>query len=91
MGGGAGGPYTDTGGEGSGGGGGAYTAGDGMTSLRKILLLGRLKVIPGGGGGGIGSRLAFGVGGIATAVATVAIRSSILCKQIMLSSLITIF
>jgi hypothetical protein len=53
-------------------------------------LIGRLKVIPGGGGGGIGRRLAFGIGGIATAVATVASRTSILCKQIMLGRFVTV-
>jgi hypothetical protein len=37
----------------------------------------------GGGGGGLGSRLAFGVGGIAVARATVASSRSALCKQIM--------
>jgi hypothetical protein len=39
-----------------------------------------LKAIPGGGGGGLGNRLAFGVGGIATASAAVASRSSNLWK-----------
>jgi hypothetical protein len=48
-------------------------------------------VIAGGGGGGVSSRFASGVCGIATAVATVASRRSVLCKQIMLSSFVTVF
>jgi hypothetical protein len=45
-----------------------------------MLLLGRMKVIPGGGGGGI-----------ATAVATVTSRRSVHCKQTMLGSAVTVF
>lgn len=48
-------------------------------------------MIPGGGGGGLGSLLAFGVGGVATASATVASRRISLCKQVVMSNFMAIF
>jgi hypothetical protein len=50
-----------------------------------------LKAIPGGGGGGLGNRLAFGVGGTATASAAVASRRSNLWKQVTMSTFVTLF